>query len=54
MLNANIKAGNFYLLKADIAAAQRDLGYRVEVGFREGLATTWRAFLAAQAGASSV
>jgi len=40
--------------QADIAAAQRDLGYRVEVGFREGLATTWRAFLAAQAGASSV
>jgi len=39
--------------QADITAAVRDLGYRVEVGFREGLARTWEAFVATQAGATA-
>jgi nucleoside-diphosphate-sugar epimerase len=42
------RAGDVRHSQADISAAQQDLGYRVEVGFRDGLALTWRAFLAAQ------
>lgn len=34
--------------EADIAAASRELGYRVGVGFDEGLARTWHAFVATQ------
>jgi nucleoside-diphosphate-sugar epimerase len=44
------RAGDVRHSQADISAAETDLGYRVEVGFREGLARTWRAFLAAQGG----
>jgi nucleoside-diphosphate-sugar epimerase len=40
------RAGDVRHSQADISAAEADLGYRVEVGFREGLARTWRAFLA--------
>jgi nucleoside-diphosphate-sugar epimerase len=47
------RAGDVRHSQADISAAASDLGYRVEVGFREGLALTWRAFLAAQASALS-
>jgi nucleoside-diphosphate-sugar epimerase len=36
--------------QADVSAATRELGYRVEVGFRDGLTRTWRAFEAAQSG----
>jgi nucleoside-diphosphate-sugar epimerase len=36
--------------QADVSAASRDLGYRVEVGFRDGLMRTWREFDAAQSG----
>jgi UDP-glucose 4-epimerase len=43
------RAGDVKHSQADITAATRDLGYRVDVGFRDGLARTWRAFLAAQA-----
>jgi nucleoside-diphosphate-sugar epimerase len=47
------RAGDVRHSQADISAAASDLGYRVEVGFREGLAMTWRAFLAAQGSALS-
>lgn len=47
------RAGDVRHSQADISASETDLGYRVEVGFREGLALTWRAFLAAQGGAFS-
>ncbi|HET9061700.1 MAG TPA: SDR family oxidoreductase [Candidatus Binatia bacterium] len=45
------RAGDVRHSQADISAAASDLGYHVEVGFREGLALTWRAFLAAQGSA---
>jgi len=43
------RSGDVRHSQADIARAVEQLGYRVEVGFREGLARTWRAFIAAQA-----
>ncbi len=42
------RAGDVRHSQADIGAAGRDLGYRVEVGFRDGLARTWQAFTADQ------
>jgi len=47
------RAGDVRHSQADISAAEQELGYRVEVGFREGLAMTWQAFLAAQGAAGS-
>jgi len=47
------RAGDVRHSQADISAAAKDLGYRVEVGFREGLALTWRAFLTAQGAGST-
>jgi UDP-N-acetylglucosamine 4-epimerase len=38
---------------ADIRAARESLGYRVEVGFREGMERTWLAFRSAHAAASA-
>ena len=43
------RAGDVKHSQADITAATRDLGYRVDVGFHDGLARTWRAFLSAHA-----
>jgi nucleoside-diphosphate-sugar epimerase len=47
------RAGDVRHSQADISVAERELGYRVEVGFGEGLARTWRAFLAAQPAGSN-
>jgi UDP-glucose 4-epimerase len=41
------RVGDVRHSQADIARAAKQLGYRVEVGFREGLARTWRAFVGA-------
>jgi UDP-glucose 4-epimerase len=46
------RAGDVRHSQADISAAEQDLGYCVEVGFREGLERTWRSFVAAQGVAS--
>ncbi len=40
------RAGDVRHSEADIQAATSRLGFRVQVGFREGLARTWEAFLA--------
>jgi UDP-N-acetylglucosamine 4-epimerase len=47
------RAGDVRHSQADISAAEGELGYRVEVGFHEGLARTWRAFVAAQEAGSA-
>ena len=41
------RVGDVRHSEADISSAQKQLGYRVEVSFREGLARTWRAFIGA-------
>lgn len=47
------RAGDVRHSQADISAAEQELGYRVDVGFRDGLAKTWRAFLSTQGAAAA-
>jgi len=44
------RAGDIPHSEADIAAARRDLGYEVKVGFEDGLSRAWESFLAQYAG----